>query len=257
MTAPADSPPALATTKRKFHRLLDNLTASTSATSPAAMYASPNASTSSLPRAGSPEPLAKRPRSSEAANSSSNSISNSSAERQRQVSAGQARIQALKDQLLSAKPATGVERKKTLRVVPKTSSASLAAASQDKEARKPNFQPYSQDQFLARLQTFTVKKWSTKPDPVSEVVWAKRGWSCDAWNTVACRGGCEKRVVVKLRPRRKGEDGTEIERSEDMGVEVKPGLVERYSELVVEGHERECLWRRKGCGGTSTFDQHV
>lgn len=208
------------------------------------MYSSPNASTSSLPRPSSPEPLAKRPRSSEAAQNST--------ERARQVSAGQARIQALKDQLLSAKPATGVDRKKTLRVVPKTSSSNLLAASQDKEARKPNFLPYSQDAFLARLQTFAdVKKWSSKPDAVSEVEWAKRGWSCEAWNTVACRGGCEKRVVVKLRPRRKGEDGVEIERSEDMGVEVAPALVARYQELIIEGHEAECLWRRKGCGGTS------
>jgi len=247
---PADSPPALATTKRKFHKLLDNLTASTSATS-LTMYSSPNASTSSLPRTGSPEPLAKRPRSSEAANNSM--------ERQRQISAGQARIQALKDQLLSPKPSLGtsggaVERKKTLRVVPKASFNDLKeGATQGQEARKPNFQPYSQPAFLERLQTFTVKKWSTKPDAISEVEWAKRGWGCEGWNTVACRGGCEKRVVVKLRPKRKGEDGKEIEGSEDMGYEVKPGLVERYAGLVVEGHEGECLWRRKGCGGTSLF----
>lgn len=247
---PADSPPALATTKRKFHKLLDNLTASTAAASPTTMYSSPNASTSSLPRTRSPEPLAKRPRSSEAAHNAT--------ERQRQVSAGQARIQALKDQLLSPKPSlspsgTAVERKKTLRVVPKASSSNLLTTSQDKEkeARKPNFQPYSQPSFLERLQTFTVKRWSTKPDAISEVAWAKRGWTCEGWNTVACRGGCEKRVVVNLRPRRKGEDGKEIERSEDMSYEVKPGLVERYAELVVEGHEGECLWKRKGCGGMS------
>jgi hypothetical protein len=247
---PADSPPALATTKRKFHKLLDNLTASTAVASPTTMYSSPNASTSSLPRTRSPEPLAKRPRSSEAAHNAT--------ERQRQVSAGQARIQALKDRLLSPKPSlspsgTAVERKKTLRVVPKASSSNLLATSQDKEkeARKPNFQPYSQPSFLERLQTFTVKRWSTKPDAISEVAWAKRGWTCEGWNTVACRGGCEKRVVVNLRPRRKGEDGKEIERSEDMSYEVKPGLVERYAELVVEGHEGECLWKRKGCGSMS------
>ncbi|KAF3050348.1 hypothetical protein E8E11_007267 [Didymella keratinophila] len=173
---PADPPPALATTKRKFHKLLDNLTASTSAT-PLTMYSSPNASTSSLPRTGSPEPLAKRPRSSEAANSS--------IERARQISAGQARIQALKDQLLSPKPSSSVtvERKKTLRVVPKASFNDLKdGATQGQEARKPNFQPYSQSAFLERLQTFTVKKWSTKPDPISEVAWAKRGWSYDIYH---------------------------------------------------------------------------
>ena len=42
-TAPAESPPALATTKRKFHKLLDNLTASTSNASLAStLYESSN-----------------------------------------------------------------------------------------------------------------------------------------------------------------------------------------------------------------------
>ncbi|KAJ4381556.1 hypothetical protein N0V86_002917 [Didymella sp. IMI 355093] len=244
MATPSDSPPALATTKRKFHKLLDNLTASTSATSLNTLYSSPNVSTSSLPRTGSPEPLAKRPRSSEAASSST--------ERQRQISAGQARIQALKDQLLTPKPSlgAGVERKKTLRVVPSAAAHTDKASATPRKA--PNFQPYSQELFLGRLKTFAdVKKWSTKPDPVSEVEWAKRGWSCEAWNTVACKGGCEKRVVVKLRPRRKDEHGVEIEKSEDVSSDIAAGLVERYRELVVEGHERECLWRKTGCGGTS------
>lgn len=239
MPTPSDSPPALATTKRKFHKLLDNLTASTSAASLNTLYSSPNVSASSLPRTGSPEPLAKRPRSSEAVSN------NSSTERARQVSAGQARIQALKDQLLTPKP--GVERKKTLRVVPSSSNLTDKTAA---APRKPNFQPYSQELFLGRLKTFAyVKRWSTKPDGIGEVEWAKRGWSCDAWNTVACKGGCEKRVVVKLRPKRKGEDGVEIERSEDMTVDVAPGLIARYKNLVIEGHDAECLWRKAGCGG--------
>ncbi|KZM28463.1 zinc ion binding [Ascochyta rabiei] len=229
--APAESPPALATTKRKFHKLLDNLTASTSATSLAStLYGSSlNASTGSLPPSASPEPAAKRPRSSEA-----------SMERQRQVSAGQARIQALKDQLLAPK------RKGTMRAVG-TQSQQTAA-----EPRKaPNFQPYSQDLFLARLKTFAdVKKWTTKPDAISEVEWAKRGWSCDTWNTVACRGGCEKRVAVKLRPKRKAADGRDIEMSEDLSQDVEPSLVERYRALIIDGHSEDCLWRKAGCQGT-------
>lgn len=243
MAGPADSPPALATTKRKFHRLLDNLTASTSATSlTSTLYASShnNVSTGSLPRPASPEPLAKRPRSSEA--------NHSSAERARQVSAGQARIQALKDQLLTPRPAAGagVERKKTMRVV--------GQPAQDKPSstprKPPNFQPYSQELFLERLKTFAhVKKWSSKPDGIGEVDWAKRGWSCDAWNTVACKGGCEKHVVVKLRPKRKAEDGREIDMSEDLSHDVAPALVQRYQTLIVEGHDDECLWRKTGCQG--------
>ena len=231
-TAPAESPPALATTKRKFHKLLDNLTASTSNASLAStLYeSSNNASTGSLPRAGSPEPAAKRPRSSEA-----------SMERQRQVSAGQARIQALKDQLLTPK------RKGTIKPVGVQSQQTASTPH-----KAPNFQPYSQEMFLGRLKTFAdVKKWTTKPDAISEVEWAKRGWSCDTWNTVACKGGCEKRVAVKLRPKRKAADGRDIEMSEDLSYDVEPSLIDRYKLLVIAGHSEECLWRKAGCQGTS------
>lgn len=229
-TAPAESPPALATTKRKFHKLLDNLTASTSNTSLASTIyeSSNNASTSSLPQNGSPEPPNKRPRSAE-----------SSMERLRQISAGQARIQALKDQLLTPK------RKGTMRIV---GTQSQQAASAPRKA--PNFQPYSQDMFLERLKTFAdVKKWTTKPDAIGEVEWAKRGWSCDMWNIVACKGGCEKRVAVKLRPKRKAADGRDIETSEDLSHDVEPSLVERYKALIVDGHSEDCLWRKTGCQG--------
>ena len=230
-TAPADPPPALATTKRKFHKLLNNLTASTSTTSLAStLYeSSDNASTGSPPQARSPEPAAKRPRSSEA-----------SMERQRQVSAGQARIQALKDQLLTPK------RKGTIKPV---GIQSQQTASTPRKA--PNFQPYSQDMFLERLKTFAdVKKWTTKPDAISEVEWAKRGWSCDTWNTVACKGGCEKRVAVKLRPKRQAADGRDIETSEDLSYDVAPSLVDRYKSSIITGHSEDCLWRKAGCQGT-------
>jgi hypothetical protein len=229
----ADQQPALATTKRKFHKLVDNLTASTSTTSLASTLHHSNASDASLSQrpGDSPEPLTKRPRSSEA-----------SMERQRQVSAGQERIRALKEQLLTP------GRKGTMRVVGTESTPSAA----DSTPRKaPNFQPYSQEQFLDRLKSFAdVKKWSTKPNAISEVEWAKRGWSCDTWNTVACKGGCEKRVAVKLRPKRKDANGREIETSEDLTLEVDDALVQRYAELVVDGHSEDCLWRKRGCQGT-------
>ena len=118
--------------------------------------------------------------------------------------------------------------------------------------KPPNFQPYSQDQFLGRLKTFAdVKKWTTKPDAISEVEWARRGWSCDTWNTVACKGGCEKRVAVKLRPKRKDASGKDIEMSEDLAVEVEDALVEKYRELIVTAHSEECLWKKRGCQGAS------
>lgn len=95
--------------------------------------------------------------------------------------------------------------------------------------------------------------WTNKPEGIGEVEWAKRGWVCEGWNTVACKGGCEQRVVVKLYPRRRDAEGKDIEMSEDVEEEVEEGLVERYRELVVQGHFEDCLWRRRGCGGEYPF----
>ncbi|KAF1845177.1 zf-C3HC-domain-containing protein [Cucurbitaria berberidis CBS 394.84] len=224
--ASPDPQPALATTKRKFHKLLDNLTASTSTTSLASTLQEANVSTTSLSQSGSPEPPNKRPRSS-----------NISMERERNISAGQERIRILKEQLLTPR------RQATIKVV-----GSKQTPAESTPRKSPNFQPYSQEQFLARLKTFAdVKKWTSKPDAISEVEWAKRGWSCDTWNTVACKGGCEKRVAVKLRPKRKDANGKDIETSEDLSEEVEVALVERYRELIVAAHSDECLWVKRGC----------
>lgn len=226
----AETQPALATTKRKFHKLVDSIAASTSTTSLAGTLRQSNASTSSLTQPTTPEPPNKRPRSS-----------NSNMERDRSISASQARIQALKDQLLTGTP----RREGTVRVVGK------ATISKPSTPRKPaNFQPHSQEQFLSRVKTFAdVKKWTTKPDPINEIEWAKRGWSCDMWNTVACKGGCEKRVAVKLRPKRKDASGKAIEMSEDLSADVDDKLVDRFRDLIQTGHAEDCLWRKRGCQG--------
>jgi hypothetical protein len=170
-------------------------------------------------------------------------------ERQRGISEGQERIRQLKEQLLT------VRREGTVRVVGKTALTPKASAPTASTPRKaPNFQPYSQDQFLERLKTFAdVKKWTTKPDAISEVDWAMRGWSCDIWNTVACKGGCENRVAVKLRPKRKDASGKDIEMSEDLAFDVDDALVQRYKDLIVEGHSEDCLWRKRGCQGTQKY----
>jgi hypothetical protein len=224
----SETQPALATTKRKFHKLIDSIAASTSTTSLASTLQASNASTSSLTQPTTPEPPNKRPRSS-----------NASTERDRSISASQARIQALKDQLLTPR------RQATVRVVGK------ATVSESSTPRKtPNFQPHSQEQFLLRVKTFSdVKKWTTKPDAISEIEWARRGWSCDTWNTVACKGGCEKRVAVRLNPKRKDASGKAIEMSEDFTVEVDNKLVQKYEELIERGHAEDCLWRKRGCQG--------
>lgn len=227
-----DPEPALATTKRKFHKLLDNLIASTSTTSLASTLHESNTSTTSLAGHRTPEPASKRFR-----------LSDVSMEKSRSVSGD--RVKALQEKLFTPRRSIGKATGVGLRTV---DANTLVKPSTPRKA--PNFQPYSQEQFLGRLKTFAdVKKWTNKPDLIGDVQWAKRGWICASWNTVACRGGCEQRVVVKLRPKRKDANGADIDLSEDLAVETEEGLVEKYQELIVDGHHEDCLWRKRGCTG--------
>ncbi|KAF2468553.1 zf-C3HC-domain-containing protein [Lindgomyces ingoldianus] len=228
--SPPPPPEALATTKRKFHKLLDNLTASKSTTSLASTLRESNTSTTSLSAPVTPEPPSKRSR-----------LSDVSMDLGRGRTVSGERIKALQEKLFTPRKDGAGMRLVGSNKTPKKSTATPPR-------KPPNFQPYSQEQFLARMRTFAdVKKWTTKPDAIGDVEWAKRGWSCAAWNTVACKGGCEARVVVKLRPKRKDELGKKIEMSEDMGEEVLEDLVQRYKELILEGHDEGCLWRKGGC----------
>jgi hypothetical protein len=225
---PTDAQPALATTKRKFNRLLEDLTASASTPSLASTLRESNASSQSLNDPSTP-PI-KRSR-----------VSDVSMDTPRNVS-GSERIKALQERFLNTPRKSG-ER------TPVKSRTPVKAVT---PRREPNFQPYNQEQFLGRLKTFAdVKKWTTKPDAIGEVEWAKRGWVCDMWNTVACKGGCEQRVAIRLRPKRKDAEGRDIEMSEDLALDIDEGLVEKFRELIVDGHHGDCLWRKAGCKGTS------
>jgi hypothetical protein len=233
------SEPALATTKRKFNRLLDNLTATASTSSLASTLQESNASTTSL-NVDPTTPPPKRSRVSDV---------DASMERPR-IASGNDRIKDLQSKFFTPRAETNRFAGAGLRSV----GATKASATPTTPRKTPNFAPYSQEQFLARLKTFAdVKKWTNKPDAIGEVEWAKRGWVCDTWNTVACKGGCEQRVVVKLRPKRKDEAGKEIEMSEDLAVDIDEGLVEKYYELILDGHHEDCLWRKAGCKGESTY----
>jgi len=86
----------------------------------------------------------------------------------------------------------------------------------------PHYEPWSQPAFLARLQTFAdVARWTPgKPDTVDGPAWARRGWTCVDVDTVACRGGCERRVVVVLRPARRDAAGLPLAGTEDWAADV-------------------------------------
>lgn len=68
--------------------------------------------------------------------------------------------------------------------------------------------PLDREQLLRRLASFQeLTDWTPKPDRVSEVEWAKRGWVCQGKERVRCVL-CHKELVVKLN--RKEEDGKQI-----------------------------------------------
>lgn len=67
-------------------------------------------------------------------------------------------------------------------------------------------------------------------------------------NTVACKGGCERRVVVSLDSPKKAV--TEVEDGEDEGEDESAfewAIAERYKDEIVDRHRENCLWRKQGC----------
>lgn len=94
-----------------------------------------------------------------------------------------------------------------------------------------------------------------KPEKVNEVQWARRGWSCIGKERVGCVGGCGKEAVVQLE-----EDGTAgQERSDEMSAEAEDQgnwredaqdeLCMKYAEIIITGHDINCLWRIRGYDG--------
>ncbi|KAI7506596.1 zf-C3HC-domain-containing protein [Hortaea werneckii] len=168
---------------------------------------------------------------------------------------------------VATEPATKRPRR-NLSVVSVASRHTTATANHPAAPAKPNqspkpppaFSPWSQDTFLARLRTFSrVSLWHPKPQTISEVKWAKRGWSCVDVNTVACKGCCGKRVVVSLDFAKTegvnrgegvegdGDNGEAQENSEQDEDELEAALALKYQALIVDGHSDSCPWRRTGC----------
>ncbi|KAK3714064.1 hypothetical protein LTR37_008093 [Vermiconidia calcicola] len=214
---------ALATTKRKFYKALDSLNNSSQV--------------SIAPSISESTKVAKRPATAAAA-------------------FDEARERAAK-RLRHSTSSSSLPYKVTPSPTP---SPTASKRVHEKSKDPPNFSPWSHETFLSRLKTFaSVSLWHPKPDAINEVEWAKRGWVCVEVNTVACKGGCEKRVVVTLNSAKKKvteQQQEEVERAEDDGEEddeeadqatFEQALVERYQNVIVEGHNQSCLWRKTGC----------
>lgn len=102
--------------------------------------------------------------------------------------------------------------------------------------------PMDRDQLIKRLATYQeMTEWSPKPDRVNEIEWAKRGWVCQGKERVRCTL-CNREQVVKLN--KKEVDGKEVTL---MVSEIAEALIQKYSELIVESHSEDCLWRKRGC----------
>lgn len=113
----------------------------------------------------------------------------------------------------------------------------------EKSFLKPRFCPGDRDELLKRLASFQeLTDWTPKPDRVNEVEWAKRGWVCQGKERVRCTL-CSKELVVKLN--RKEVDGKEV--AVLVPSEIEDALVDKYVELIVESHQEDCLWRKRGC----------
>lgn len=123
----------------------------------------------------------------------------------------------------------------------------------DRNTASARYSPADRQELLRRLATFQeLTDWTPKPEPVSEIEWAKRGWVCQAKERVRCVL-CHKELVVKLN--RKEVDGKEV--AILVPSEVEDALVSKYAELIVASHQEDCLWRKRGCDGTHASSNKI
>ncbi|KAI0198365.1 C3HC zinc finger-like-domain-containing protein [Astrocystis sublimbata] len=90
-----------------------------------------------------------------------------------------------------------------------------------------------------------LTEWTPKPDLANEMEWAKRGWICKGKERVRCTL-CHKELVIKTNT--KTIEGKEV--PVVVGSDVEAALAKRFSELIVDGHDEDCLWRKHGCDET-------
>ncbi|OJD33899.1 c3hc zinc finger domain-containing protein [Diplodia corticola] len=229
---------ALTTSKRKFNKILENISASSSTTSLASL-SKKNASVMSV-AAVQNEPPSKRNRKS----LSGDSLTSVEGDRPETAASASSQFNP------SASSLSLAQRAKSIRMIKKDKEKESADPK-----KAPNYTPWSHEHFVERMKTFSdVMRWGPKPDKLNEVEWAKRGWVCENLNTVACKGGCEKRLVIKLEPKEKDTEkkdtegaGLDARLEELLAGDLDEALVDRYAKLMVEGHDEGCLWRRAGC----------
>ncbi|KAH8705019.1 C3HC zinc finger-like-domain-containing protein [Talaromyces proteolyticus] len=132
----------------------------------------------------------------------------------------------------------------------KTTVSRILRGSSSSPNVRPNFVPWDRERFLERLETFRpVTRWSSKPAPINEVEWAKRGWSCTDYMRVACVGGCGSTLVVKLPDETDDFEDLDTEKVQERK-DVREKVVEEYRKMISDGHKENCPWRNKACDAT-------
>ncbi|KAI8964547.1 zf-C3HC-domain-containing protein [Daldinia sp. FL1419] len=125
-------------------------------------------------------------------------------------------------------------------------NGSAASPAKGTKTEAPKYCPGDRNELIRRLGTFQeLTEWTPKPDKVNEIEWAKRGWVCLGKERVGCEL-CHKELIVKTNKRE--VDGKEV--PVIVGSDIEQGFVKRFVELIVDAHQEDCLWRRRGCDDT-------
>jgi hypothetical protein len=240
---------ALATSKRKFYKLLDDLSGAN------------KRSSTDTPSSSADRP-SKRSRTLATATFRAGSRDGPGAPGR--ANSGRTTVRLLSSTFesragLSGAPPTAATTSATTATAGTGANAAAAAAT-PAQARlgglPATYAPWSHEQFLDRLRTFAdVKRWRPKPPAVGEVAWARRGWEVVGDDEVAC-SFCGRHVVLRLDGgggggggEHEGDGGGNASEDKWWTVEAEEKLVAKYEALVVSGHSEECLWRAAGCKG--------
>jgi C3HC zinc finger-like len=117
------------------------------------------------------------------------------------------------------------------------------------------FNPSSRRDFLFRLKTFsypTPLNWSSKPDEINEVEWAKHGWMCHDKEEVECLC-CRESIKVVYSELDLQSNETDEELPEDERQSLVKATVDKIAKNLIDGHSSSCSWRSKTCDGTDTL----
>lgn len=124
-----------------------------------------------------------------------------------------------------------------------TPNGNAISPSKESKTEPAKYCPGDRDELIRRLGTYQeLTEWTPKPDKVNEIEWAKRGWVCQGKERVQCTL-CHKELVVKTNKRE--VDGKEV--PVISGSDIEEALVKRFVELIIDAHQEDCLWRKRGC----------